>query len=615
MERGISTGSLAASLAAIAIAAGGSCLADQPGGTASTKTNGRWLIDRQSNCAVFDTKPREADAVSWAGDCANGLASGQGTVTYYGQGKFVGALTGNFDNGALKDGTASERWADGSYFQGSEAGGQIKGAGVLSNAQGDRFEGQWTDNRLNGRGRIAWANGDRYEGELRDSKADGHGVQIWADGHRYEGEWRNDLPNGHGVLTAKDGSAREGEFADGQLKEPPSPLADAKADAAPPRPPSPPTATASVQASNAQSAAKSKERAPSETPRANSPWLEAVAGQRLVAVDGSAIVLSLSEDGFARELVALDGSAQKTSFTFLNDKQGAVANASDAVVGLFRVTEQGFEAQYADGHSETLTADASLGLAMASRPASGDGFCRIWYPAGHAFTDRDRQAALAEYASRLGLTQARAKKQATGCAPAAAVNVADDHGKPDAAAAAPASPRGVTKRSRSRHGASAKTAELQDSDRWFSTQPIAVRTSIVHLVDKDAPAAPPAPIAISFASAAAAQPPDKPAAQAGASSCLSIENDGGSWGFRNRCGYSVQFAYCIANGDDPATSCTGGFAAGGVAANGFGALLSERAIANVEHDFRWIGCSGASGEVTPRLLRADPPAGRCDRAS
>src|ERR1043166_5579664 len=103
MERGISTGSLAASLAAIATAARGGGLADQPGGTASTKTNGRWLIDRQSNCAVFDTKPREADAVSWAGDCANGLASGQGTVTYYGQGKFVGALTGNFDNGALKD--------------------------------------------------------------------------------------------------------------------------------------------------------------------------------------------------------------------------------------------------------------------------------------------------------------------------------------------------------------------------------------------------------------------------------------------------------------------------------------------------------------------------------
>jgi hypothetical protein len=295
-----------------------------------------------------------------------------------------------------------------------------------------------------------------------------------------------------------------------------------------------------------------------------------------------------------------------------------VANANDVVVGFFRATDTGFDAQYADGHSETLVASAAAGLSVLSRAASGDSYCTAWYPPGHEFSAKDRQAALAAYANRLGLSQGGKKQPAsTSCAPSSDQRTASDsRGKTDAAnAPASASPRG----SHSQHGHRsrlAKTAELEQGNGAGFLQPILVRASVVHTIDSDladARASLPAPqrsIVIASNSTTTAEAPGGQ----GASSCLSIDNNGEGWGFRNRCDYSVQFAYCLANGEDAATSCAGGFASGSVTAHGFDALLADRSIVNSEHDFRWIGCSGSSGEVSPRLLRGDPPIGRCDRA-
>lgn len=613
---------LAAAGLGLAMSAG---LADTSDSTRqSAPSSGHWLFDKQSNCAVFDTKPHDADAMTWSGDCANGLADGQGTVTYYNDGKFVGALTGKFDKGALRDGPAAERWADGSYFQGNEASGRIHGAGVLTTAQGDRFDGQWTDDRLNGHGVVTWANGDRYEGDMRDSKADGHGVQLWADGRTYEGDWQNDQPNGHGVLTLKDGARREGEFADGKLQEPPTAVASSQANATAATSPAAaasagPVATAPPPSRPAtQASAKPKDRSAADPMRGNPPWLDALAGQKLVAVDGSAVTLSTSEDGFARELVAPDGGSQKSAFTFLNDKQGTVANANDVVVGFFRATDTGFDAQYADGHSETLVASAAAGLSVLSRAASGDSSCTAWYPPGHEFSAKDRQAALAAYANRLGLSQGGKKQPvSTSCAPSSDQRTAaDSRGKTDASnAPAAASSRG-SRSQRGHRSRLAKTADLEQRNRAGFLQPILVRASVVHTIDADTAdtrASLPAPQRSALIAPISPTTADVPGGQ-GASSCLSIDNNGEGWGFRNRCDYSIQFAYCLANGEDAATSCAGGFAAGSVAAHGFDALLADRSIVNSEHDFRWIGCSGSSGEVSPRLIRGDPPVGRCDRA-
>jgi len=50
-----------------------------------------------------------------------------------------------------------------------------------------------------------------------------------------------------------------------------------------------------------------------------------------------------------------------------------------------------------------------------------------------------------------------------------------------------------------------------------------------------------------------------------------------------------------------------------VGAKSFYALLAATAVIDDDHQFRWVACSGA--EVTAKLDRADPPAGRCIRST
>jgi hypothetical protein len=112
-----------------------------------------------------------------------------------------------------------------------------------------------------------------------------------------------------------------------------------------------------------------------------------------------------------------------------------------------------------------------------------------------------------------------------------------------------------------------------------------------------------------------ATPPEAlPPGQHGASTCLSVESDGTHWGFRNHCGYTVQFAYCLMGGKQLA-SCSDGAVAGSVAGNGFGALVADESLkeTDAKHDFRWVACQGGAGEVIPHLDQIDPPSGRCVR--
>jgi len=145
---------------------------------------------------------------------------------------------------------------------------------------------------------------------------------------------------------------------------------------------------------------------------------------------------------------------------------------------------------------------------------------------------------------------------------------------------------------------------------------IEVRPSEVHPID--------APLA------AGAKPEDKPTTSApqklasleqpaaeapkGASGCLTVESDGSHWGFKNKCGFTVQFAYCLMGGSALA-SCKDGAVVGSVAGNGFGALVTDDSLkeTDVAHDFRWVACQGGAGEVIPHLDETNPPSGRCVR--
>jgi hypothetical protein len=146
--------------------------------------------------------------------------------------------------------------------------------------------------------------------------------------------------------------------------------------------------------------------------------------------------------------------------------------------------------------------------------------------------------------------------------------------------------------------AETKVASLPD------TKPVDVRNSDIHLVDPVV--AEPTPVVATT---------ETPKTGDGASSCLNVESDGAHWGFRNKCGYSVQYAYCTMDGRNQLTACKDGFVGGSVAANGFGALTSDTSLKDKDgsYKFRWVSCAGGAGDVVAHLDRSNPPSGRCER--
>jgi hypothetical protein len=340
---------------------------------------------------------------------------------------------------------------------------------------------------------------------------------------------------------------------------------------------------------------------------------DSVVGKRLVSIEGSTISVTPSEGGLAREIVAPNGSVQRTFFTFINDRLGTVTDASDVakVIGVFRTMDAGIEVQYADGSTETLAANAQGGIIIESISAAATS-CMAWYPEGHAFSLEERKTALAQYASRLGLGDPADKRLETGksnCAAMPGTKVTEVRAKPEIAATQTRVPRPLP--ASAGLAAAARLPALKGSDVAADAHAIDVRNSEVHLIDAPAADAAAAPQVL-----ASAEPPPNPAAaeQRGASTCLSVESDGSHWGFRNHCGYTVQFAYCLMNGA-PLASCHDGSISGSVAGNGFGALVADESLKETDaaHDFRWVACQGGAGEVIPRMDQTNPPAGRCVR--
>ena len=144
--------------------------------------------DARNGCRVWKPSLLQSDQVVWSGQCAVGLASGQGLATWSTDGKV--ALT---------------------------------------------YEGTFREGLLQGRGKMTAAGGDRYDGEYLDGKRDGRGAYIASTGERYEGEFKDNRREGRGVVTRPDGRRIYGLFKDGKLiaeSAPPAPDANAALDKA-----------------------------------------------------------------------------------------------------------------------------------------------------------------------------------------------------------------------------------------------------------------------------------------------------------------------------------------------------------------------------------------------
>ncbi len=647
----------------------------QETGTAGTETDhsdnmqAHWLRDEQTGCRAPDPDFAEGDDIVWSGACVDGVVNGPGTLTFLNNGQPQVTISGTFRKGDLEPGHASLAWPDGSNYDGDQIGGKFNGRGVFVSAQQDRLEGEWKSGVLNGHAVVTWANGnrydggwlngkaeghgvetwtngDRYDGEWHDGKARGHGAQVWANGQTYDGEWRDDMPNGTGKLVRSDGKTYTGKFVDGR----PEGEADVATKALP---------ATEVTAKAAPTAAPVAGALPVAAVAADRPVLPHghfidVDGKKLVAVDGSSIALSESEGGFARAIVKPDGVATTSTFTFVNDRMGTVVDANDSahIAGFFKVTDAEIDIDYADGHFEVLRPSGG-GVTLFERAPDGRNTCTAWYPEGHSFSESERKAALAEYASKLGVTlkdvDGNARLSSSACDAPPAVPTAMKSASVRVRNVPHPRPRPI----QASFEAPAMPADIAASS---PQQAIFVRTSQVHPIDAPkptfessaggqsavpAPAAMPAPagspiraavaaalpvLAVTAASpVASTTPADQPAAlpayqsdssDPGASSCLSVTSNGSHWGFRNGCGYWVQFAYCLKSDSEPLASCKEGAIAGSAPPNSFSALVADASLQekNVDHQFRWVACGGGAGEVVPKLDGIDPPVGHCLRA-
>ncbi len=431
---------------------------------------------------------------------------------------------------------------------------------VVQWGDGWRYEGGMVEGRFHGAGVLVTDSKDRFEGQWTGGKMTGFGILRRANGERYAGDWKDDKPNGAGELRRADGSLVAGNFVDGKLIP-----------------------------ANGKLASKAETAKPAPAP-ASAPF-GAVSGKTLGGVDGSSIALNQIEGGMELQVMPSDGNARKTTFTFMTDRMGTVVEDTGApgvgtsVTGFFRLTTKGVEVRYADGRSAMLSSNGE-GVQMALE-SDGTQSCRSWYPPGHVFSEADKKAALSAYASRLGLPVA-AGESGGGCSSAVA---------PVAMGSAPPASAKPEKQSSVKAPVRAAKASFSIGD-YKGLDAVAVRSSPVRTVDA------------SSVGETVAAPPDKDAA----STCLKVDSDGSHWGFRNDCGFAVQFSYCMASGSSLA-ACDKGPVAGSVAAHGFGALSADSSLKenDAHHRFRWIACGGGAGEVLAHLDRFEPPAGRCER--
>jgi hypothetical protein len=560
-----------------------------PGALADNDTH--WLTDSEAQCAVFDGNAQSGDTVRWAGDCQDGLASGHGTAAFSRDGALLESFTATFVKGIAQDGPVVAHWGHGWSYDGNDVHGQFNGAGVLINDQGDRFEGNWIDGKMNGQGAVTRANGEHYDGV-----------------------WKDDLPNGKGVLKRADGTTVAGNFIDGKL-------ADAVSEARPDMPPDIKPATIKPTEVKLPDSKEADKAPPAALAFAG------LSGKTLVGIDGSRIALTLIDGGIEREITDAGGTPKKTTYTFMTDRMGTVVEdggPSANVTGFFRLTDNGVEVRYADGRSETLSASDDGGVLM-DLDGGNDSVCRAWYPQGHAFSDADKKAALAAYASKLGLQPAAAHGGCPAAAPAAPARATaepaptEHKARPEKHAEArpliEGRPLTETKPEAKPARASFTTAPR---DKIADLQTVSVKNSVVHAVDGDAPI--PAGV-IAGPVMTAALPASPATGQRDASRCLRVESDGQHWGFRNSCEFAIQFAYCLKKGAEKLTACEAedgrvNSVSGSVAPSGFGMLTADRSLSekDTDHDFRWVACDGGAGEVAAHLDHAEPPGGHCDRA-
>lgn len=155
---------------------------------------------------------RFADSGVYQGMVKNGLADGEGVITW-GSGDHY---EGQFKDG-LMHGEGTMVLADGSTYAGSFEQGLEHGEGRLDYSSGSEYQGEFVKGNMEGKGTYSDSHGVVYKGSFKKSLFDGKGVLTNADGTQYTGEFKGGSFNGKGNLIYPYGDIYFGEFKDGNF--------------------------------------------------------------------------------------------------------------------------------------------------------------------------------------------------------------------------------------------------------------------------------------------------------------------------------------------------------------------------------------------------------------
>jgi hypothetical protein len=316
------------------------------------QNDSHWVMDERTQCLAFDSDAGPDDRIIWTGGCHGGRLFGFGTLTFYDRGRVVERLTGMFDDGVVEDGRVHIAWADGSSYDGMEAHGNLNGEGIFVDANGRHFDGTWENGNFKGP-RLA-SIPDRVQSD---------------------------------AITPLIGDTPQEEAGVTQ-ETAPKPIQSAHA-------PSP--------AAMAAAPATSK---PDDGARKRWAFLLRLEDAPLVSVDGSRLTLKLMPNGqLRRTITRTDGSEQILQLAFLNDRLGTARDGDDHVVATFRATHNAVDVMFQDGHAERLIRNGPSLVVIEKTPGAKADRAR-WYPEGHAFSQAEKKAALAQFARDLSLPAA-----------------------------------------------------------------------------------------------------------------------------------------------------------------------------------------------------------------
>lgn len=151
-------------------------------------------------CRVIDDLLKET-GYSYNGNCVNGLADGNGTVSGTSIDNQPYSYKGHFKKGYIEGQGFSMHL--GHIYSGNFKKGKLEGSCRMIFAEGSTYTGNCSMNRPHGYGDLKLKTGsiEMYVGNFAQGKKSGKGKTVFRDGSYYEGEYANDLPDGHGKYT------------------------------------------------------------------------------------------------------------------------------------------------------------------------------------------------------------------------------------------------------------------------------------------------------------------------------------------------------------------------------------------------------------------------------